>query len=337
MPNSNELDMSEPIINTFNIYGSITSILKEETCRDWLYNNFIQIRYVYDWDTFFFDYHHLLMDNCPWLDHHCIPRHFLQSKWNSLSSFITESIDQGHYVYFYTDHYYISASGSYGKEHRWHEMFIYGYDRNRQVYLVADNFLNGKYVHAECPFDEVEKGYRSIQSDNQFFLNMHLFSKKEEEAYIIDLPQIVRSIEHYMYSTPSLDVSFKEKTAFGIEAVKLITQKGPFLSLTEPVFQTEKDLDRRAFHLFWEHKKLMLDRFKYLEDKFQFEFSEEIIREYEGIVFDYKVLRNMALKFNLKKDRNLLIRIRNFIGVLIEREICILGAAVDCIPKSSKA
>ncbi|GJM73119.1 hypothetical protein HMSSN036_53350 [Paenibacillus macerans] len=50
-----ELPMYDPIIDTYNIYGSITSVISnKEECWAWIYNNFIQIRYVYDWDATFF-------------------------------------------------------------------------------------------------------------------------------------------------------------------------------------------------------------------------------------------------------------------------------------------
>lgn len=48
------LPFYEPTFYTYNIYGSVTSMLSNnDHYLPWLYNNFIQIRYVEDWDSYF--------------------------------------------------------------------------------------------------------------------------------------------------------------------------------------------------------------------------------------------------------------------------------------------
>ncbi|MFX3650433.1 MAG: hypothetical protein ACE3K2_13485 [Paenibacillus sp.] len=320
-----ELPIQDTIINTFNVYGSISSILSNnKKCLPWFYNNFIQIRYVYDWDTFFFDNHHLLMDNCPWLNHHVVPRFVIESKWDSIVDFIVDSLKLGHYVYLYVDRYFISASTAYLKWSHLHEIFIYGFDWESKKFLIADNLSDGKYVQTECTFEEVAQGYNAMKGNNHFFLNIHLLSKKEEEEYTLNLPQIIMSIENYLNSVITLDVSFKEKTLFGQNAI--------LFSVDKMIEDETKRLDKRAFHLFLEHKKLMLSRINYLihENRLKYEHVSE---SYKNIVRRFEIIQNMTLKYNKTKDQNSLSRIRNQISDGLNEEKLVLDEMIKLISK----
>ncbi|TKJ93350.1 hypothetical protein PaeCFBP13512_02835 [Paenibacillus sp. CFBP13512] len=310
-----KLPVQETLLDTYNIYGSISSVVSyNKNSLPWFYNNFIQIRYVYDWNTFFFDNHHLLIDNCPWLNHYIIPRFFIESKWESITDFIIDSLKSHNYVYMYVDRYFISSSKVYLKHSYWHEIFIYGFDSENRKFLVADNLSDGKYVHIECTFDEILKGYNAISSDNQFFLNVHLLSQKEETEYAVNIHQIILSLKNYLNSTITIDVSFKEKTIFGQEAI--------LFSIDNTINNKTNLLDQRAFCLFYEHKKLMLNRIEFLISEEQSKL-ESVLECYKDIVKKFEIIKNMVLKYNKKIDYFFLLRIRKHIieGLREEKKI----------------
>lgn len=323
-----ELPVYDTIINTFNVYGSISSIISnQDKCLPWFYNNFIQIRYVYDWNTYFFDNHHLLLDNCPWINHHVIPKFIIENKWDSIIDFIIDSIKLGNYVYLYVDRFYISASKAYLKKSRLHEIFIYGYDMKTREFYVADNLADGKYIRTVCTFTEIEQGYTSIDSNNHFFLNIHLLSLKEEDDYFLNIPQITKSISNYLDSAFTTDVSFKERTLFGQNAI---------LFSVDCITEDNKEhalLDKRAFHLFWEHKQLMLSRIKYLIKEIHLSNVDHLVDNYKKTSLRFEVIRNMALKYNLKKDQNLLSRIRENIKDGLREEKLILENVLEILSK----
>ncbi|WP_339255930.1 hypothetical protein MKZ12_17985 [Paenibacillus sp. FSL R5-0713] len=320
-----ELPIQDTIINTFNVYGSISSIISNnKKCFPWFYNNFIQIRYVYDWDTFFFDNHHLLLDNCPWLNHHIVPRFVIESKWDSIVDFIVDSIKLGHYVYLYVDRYFISTSKAYLKWSHVHEIFIYGFNSESKKFLIADNLSDGKYVQTECTFEEIAQGHNAIEVSNHFFLNIHLLSKKEEEEYTLNLPQIILSIENYLNSVITLDVSFKEKTLFGQNAI--------LFSVDKMIKDENKLLDKRAFHLFLEHKKLMLSRINYLIHVNELKY-EHVSESYKDILRRFEIIKNLSLRYNITKDRDVLFRIRDQILDGLYEEKLILDEMIKLISK----
>lgn len=289
------------LINTFNAYASVLSIISRDNINisPWLYNNFIQIRYVHDWRTYFFDNHHLIFDHCPWINHHVIPRTILKNKWTSLHEFIIDAINESRYVCLYVDRYYISASKAYQKNHNWHEIFIFGYDLEKDTFLVADNLQEGKYIHTECSFNELDEGYDAVHSDNEFFHNIHLLGIKDELDYKFNLQQVASTLENYIYSNPTIDMSFKEKSTFGIDALNLTIETAVNCDPSSFHF------DKRAFHLFWEHKKIMSLRLEYMYQLSFIPNGLELISSYKDLESSYLMLRNLVIKYNISNKNTL--------------------------------
>ncbi|MEK3707939.1 hypothetical protein MKY87_28175 [Paenibacillus sp. FSL R7-0198] len=307
---------NNPLINTFNVYASVLSIIGRDNINisPWLYNNFIQIRYVYDWHTYFFDNHHQIFDQCPWINHHVIPETILKNKWTSLHEFIIDAINESRYVYLYVDRYYISASKAYQKNHNWHEIFIFGYDLEKGTFHVADNIQEGKYIHAECSFSELNEGYNAMNSDNEFFHNVHLLGIKEEHEYKFNLQQVASTLENYVYSKPTIDMSFKEKSIFGIDALNLTIKSA--VNSDPSSFR----FDKRAFHLFWEHKKMMTLRLEYMYQLSLIPNGLELISSYKELESRYLMLRNLVIKYNISKKNTLCEQIIEILKSNINKE-----------------
>lgn len=93
-----------------------------------------------------------------------------------------------------------------------------------------------------------------------------------------------------------------------------------------------KLLDKRAFHLFLEHKKLMLSRINYLihENRLKYEHVSE---SYKNIVRRFEIIQNMTLKYNITKDQNSLSRLRNQISDGLNEEKLVLNEMIKLISK----
>ncbi len=319
-----KLSMSEPLIYTYNIYGSIFSMISDDPAIwPWVYNNFIQIKYVVDWRSFYFDNHYLLFDNCPWLTHSIIPRRMLESS-TSLVNFIIECINNKSYIYLYIDRYYISKSSVFNTKHIWHELLIYGYDLDNKVFYIADNLGNGKYIKTECTFNELEKGYWAIDSDVEFYHNIHLFDKHYEDGINLDTEQILLTLENYLFSKKTINMYVKEKTLYGIDTISLLMEHLGNCS------SGDLWLDTRAFHLFWEHKKLMVSRLEYLKRNSNLVIDDKIIEGYESLKNSYLINRNLALKFNTTRNYDLIVpKLIHNISSALTTEKRLLGEFLD--------
>lgn len=84
--------------------------------------------------------------------------------------------------------------------------FIYGYNVNENAVYVADNILIGKYIKTEITFDELEKGYWNLKTEDDYFFNIDLFKRKKDNELSFDSSQFITNIKSYMYSTKSIDM-----------------------------------------------------------------------------------------------------------------------------------
>lgn len=323
--NTRKLTMNEPLINTYNIYGSVFSMIGDDPAIwPWVYNNFIQMKYVMDWKSFFFDNHYLLFDNCPWLAHSIIPRRMLKSS-TSLVNFTIDCINNKSYIYLFVDKYYISKSGLFNTEHKWHELLIYGYDLDNQVFYIADNLGHGKYVKTECSFNELEKGYWAIEADVEFYHNIHLFDKHYEEGVYIDVEQILLTLENYLFSKRSINMFVKEKTIYGVDSISRMMEQ-----LESTSYSDDIQVDTRAFHLFWEHKKLMVLRLEYLKKNSNLVIDEMLIEGYKSLENSYLLNRNLAVKFNITRNYDgIMPKLINNISSALDHEKRLLGEFLD--------
>ncbi|ETT32717.1 hypothetical protein C161_22189 [Paenibacillus sp. FSL R5-192] len=230
----------------------------------------------------------------------------IESKWDSIVDFIVDSLKLGN------------------KMVSFNEIFIYGFNSGSKKFLIGDNLSDGKYVQTECTLEEIVQGYNAIKVNNHFFLNIHLLSKKEEEEYTLNLPQIIMSIENYLNSVIALDVSFKEKTLFGQNAI--------LFSVDKIIKDENKLIDKRAFLLFLEHKKLMLSRINYLIHENGLK-CKHVLESYENIVRRFEIIKNRTLKYNVTKNQKLLFRIRDQILDGLYEEKFILDEMMKLISK----
>ncbi|MEK4362123.1 hypothetical protein MKX68_06350 [Paenibacillus sp. FSL M8-0212] len=315
------LPMGDPLINTYNIYGSIFSIIADEqNMLDWVYNNFIQIQYVHDWNTLFFDKHHQLLDNCPWLAKYRIPINLVNEKWDEKKDFFIQTIEEEYYIYCYVDRFYLPSSTSFHKEHNYHEVLVFGFDLEKNVFYLADNLANGKYITLEINVTDFVAAFENVYSDNDFFTGIHIMKKRAEDTSI-DVKQIFNSFQDFIDSRKTNNLEYNVDVVYGQEALNQVR-----LNVIDRK-ESKVKLDVRAFHLLWEHKKLMSLRLEFLYQKNLIR-EHSYVEEYKKIEKEMLLIRNNALKYNLVKDTKILDWIDSKLFSSTETEKEILEAIV---------
>ena len=196
-----ELDMFEPMINGFNIYASLFSILKNnDDVKNWICNNFIQLRYLSDHNVVFFEGYRNILYNCPNITVNRISRNILKLKWsNDLFKFIKEMVDENYYILLYIDRYYLT---DFKLNHSsMHELFIYGYDYDNNVLLCADNLAGSKYSKFQCPLDQFQKAYWNLL-DSSYFTDIHCITTEFGSDMVdeINLSYIYKLLKDYIDS-----------------------------------------------------------------------------------------------------------------------------------------
>ncbi|PQP83352.1 hypothetical protein C0Q44_01125 [Paenibacillus sp. PCH8] len=292
----NVLKLGDPVISTYTSYGTLTSIMNEELWP-WIFNNFIQIRYAYDWGIFSFDSHQYLLGTCPGISFYNLPQEMVISKWGtSLKDVITEAIDMGYYLYIYADRYYIASTDYYQREHLMHEVLVYGYDLDRNLIYIADNLEDGKFVQVTCALDELEEGYWTMSDEYSFWTEVRFLKPIENINYGIYVDQIISGMENYLNSSETFNLIRDQEYDFGMQAIQRI-----FTEIENSALAGEA-LDSRVFHLLYEHKLLMELRLTYLMEKAYMEPDVSFVELSTQLKQDYFKLRNIVLKYNITRD-----------------------------------
>ena len=121
------LDISKPIINFIPPVDMILSILGSEidTMQNVIWENYIKVKcrknFLYDsWIEFegFSDW-----ENFQTLEFQLLPRCFTGQEFRDL---LIRALNDGNYVYYVHNTYYVSNYENFHKQHRDHEIFIYG-------------------------------------------------------------------------------------------------------------------------------------------------------------------------------------------------------------------
>ena len=154
-----------PYITSYPEIATVLSIIDTKTSFPWLANWFLQIEaYRHQDGGLLLDY--CIPDpftSCPWILYEKISRAFIKSKWDSVTDFMIDAVNNGQVASFVVD---TSRIGLYRNSHGYagHTIMLYGYDTEKQLFSVGDNFAvsNKAFRFDVCSFAELESAYTGV-------------------------------------------------------------------------------------------------------------------------------------------------------------------------------
>lgn len=321
--------VKEPLINTYNSYGFLFSIIPEGM-MPWVYDNFIQLVYGVDWNMLMFENHEMFLEKCPGITYYMIPKRMISRDENGIAmkKMITDTINNNDYLLIYIDRYYLSFDSKYYHTHHLqHELLIYGYDDD--VLYIADYSSNGKYIFAQCTFNELYDGYFNMQIDenSQYMGDVRILHVDNNIKYEINMQQMEYALNAFLDSKTSFYLNKVQEQIFGMKVFNI---------LSERVKKCEKEncnIDIRSFHLLYEHILLMRLRVKYLIENNYFISKCSYEEELSKLLNDAFLLRNLTVKYNIARDCKLIERIINKIENLKIEEYKLFSSLKEEISK----
>ncbi len=340
MKSNKILPVKYPYITSFPSHANLISILStNEACLPWLYNYYIQLEISRSMDP------ELKLDfavgsatghlkNCPFISFHGVSRDFIKTKWNSIPDFFIDCIDQNYYIYLLVDVYDIPCYEAYRQWHFPHDIMVYGYDREKESFHVADFFKYNKYEYTTASFSEIEAGYRGFDSMGQgdwlegaVLLSADNKTKSGYCRYTFDAGLAVDLIKDYLASRNSyyrnryiqwrLDNS---QWAFGLEIYKKLKEYVELVILNEGM-EFEFAFYVRSFHVLYDHKAAILKLMGYLEERGCLKDAGDLCCRYSRLKETALSIRNNMIKYVIKRDGKLLMRISDMLtGMAAEEE-----------------
>ncbi len=247
------------------------------------------------------------MNNYPLVYSHGVSRSFVEMKWNNAISFFKDVINEEYYAIMLVDTYYISAyKDTYGKQHYFHDMMIYGYDEKEEEFYVADCFVNGKYEFTRASFAEIEASF--IHTHRNDWINGIRLFKLREEPYVgigYNADYITEACKRYLNGEKSLTSTYIEgKRRYDLDE-RFVDGIGIYDELInyidDDIASTEewRSYDIRIFYVLYDHMKMFRYMTKQLMQRNQIINAPSIYDNFLDVENRIKNLYMNVLKYNI--------------------------------------
>lgn len=319
------LPRTEPLLSSCPDEANLLSILLNyEETLPWVYTSFIQLQFItrnYNGITFPIKYYSpVLKKTCPYviiqtIDKKVIDTYFAE---NIFSDFVIKAIDDDQYVQSCLNHAHLSSSAFQVN----HSVFIYGYDKSTETFLVADNgFGAGRFSESRCTFGELNRAYYEMNARYDVNIQMGgkveliLFNKKPP-PFLLNLSAIRDQINDYIGSlnSDSRINTFSCNEIYGLSIYDKLIEH-----LEQVKFQHAWS-HYRPFHILMEHKSIMVHRLTYLRDHYGLAKVDSIIDGYKELhrICEINVAYN--IKYDLTKNTRNLSRIITNLQLVMQNE-----------------
>lgn len=291
------LQLKNPMIYSYTILGTLFSIIEDKD-MPWIYSNFTQIMYHDGWKMFIFEDQKNILDKCPFIQTEFNVLNENQKKDHPFIDIIIHTICKGNYIFLFLDWKYIFPN--YIKKSFSHSTLISGYDKNKKIFYLSDNYDNGKFTTLQIDMKTVEKAFYSSWSEtvknikenddleNCIFLKTIIAFRRNEKVHTeFDTEGFVTQLKSFIRSETSYVFGEKNIKLYGYSSYNWIINdliKGQF------------ELGLKNYHFLYEHKYLMYKRLKYMVNKQMISSTHNYIERAAELSNDYLTIRNLHIK-----------------------------------------
>ncbi len=331
MAKSVRLPIVDPPFATYHTYASGGAVIKNNpSILNWYYNRASLLRcdrrflggytspgvYVSDVNM-----HHI-----PHLECREIP---MEPLGENIHSVIRELLDNEYYVHFYDiDDYYMMGKSWYMERHFPHDGLICGYDENDSTYSIYAYDKSWLCRVFKCPVACFEEG-RQASFENGIFGKLVAIKPKETQV-ALDCKAMCQNLKIYLNSSlekfpPDLKSNPLKKqlvvTGLAVHDYiciyldKLLDGSIPY-----------ERMDRRVFRLIWEHKRVMHDRFRIVEEALGLD--NKLSESYAEVVKKADNARMLYASYHMKRRDPLLEHLKKILQSIKEEEKPLIHAFI---------
>lgn len=346
MEDIKKLPVTYPTITSWQWHATLFSILSnDENAKKWIFSNYIQLR-CYNIQEIFTGDDMLLMDmmpgssslkQCPYLVYSLLTKEQIESYCGNIIDFVIKTIDLEGYVYGVFDEAKILCDAEVDYKFP-HELFIYGYNKEEEVFYVGDFTFQDHYSYNTVSFADLERGYEVISaSEDHMFKDDYkgkrglyvIIKNTEHVSYELDINLVKETLKEYLNSEDTKN-HFRmmrnrfDDTVFGIKIYDKVLKQ-----IDKQLHNEEPDFDIRALHVMYDHKILMYERIKYLMSNGYLKFDQNILDEYETVVVNMLTARNLLVRISITGEIESSVRFKTYLDAAKEKEVGILFKIID--------
>lgn len=344
-----KLPFEMPQVYGFLGHAYVLGILQSyDYAKPWIHTSYIQLfiskHYLNDLQEYRLDFYPDLMitySNMPWLQYKHSDKVLLDQLGVDIHRYLITQLERNFYVVTYVDEFYIHNSICYQENHFVHDIFIYGYDLERQIYHVAIFDKNRQFTVQEVTFEQFEQAYLSQGKSTQSLINsikrlapIDYESSKYGSGvgrFDFDLQLIIDVLSDYLEGRNSTErLRIQQQPVEGYFGVEVYPYLQKFITR---VIEGELNFDVRQLHILWEHKKMMVARIEYLKELGYLHEETPLLEEAKRLEKRSYTYRNLMLKGFMSNNRNIL---RPLVNSLEEMLIAEKGLITQLIEELRK-
>ena len=294
------LKLNKPMIYCYTILGTLFSIIEDKD-MPWIYSNFTQIMYHEGWKMFIFEDQKNILDKCPFIQTEFNVLKKKKKKEHPFIDIIIHTISEGNYIFLFLDWKYIFPNST--KNSFSHSTLISGYDKNKKIFYLSDNYNNGKFTTLEIDMKTVEKAFYSAWNEavknikeyddlaNCIFLKTIIAFKRNEKVYIeFDRKGFIIQLKSFINSETTYVFGEKDKKLYGYSSYNWII---------DDLLKGRLEFGLKNYHFLYEHKYLMHKRLEYMVNNNIISSSHNYIERSNELSNDFLIIRNLYIKSQL--------------------------------------
>lgn len=304
-----------PIIDTYSgVAGNVAILMTQENTKFLIFRNYYLITYNhtihapgFNW-LYFDDTFKVNID---------IRDELVRG---NIVDVIEMKINEGYLVNIYLDHYYLPGTDVYGIAHKAHDVAnILGYDNEKKVFIVGDNFYEGKYEIKEVNYADVCRARENIPDAPAYK------ERNIDRTYIPSKDITIALLRSYMDAT-----CYLSKELLNPAHLELLEQDVEYgVAIYDVMIKQIEDgsidgtYDIRPFHIVINHMNL----YHYFVDLF---FDDKMLYSKVNELVEKAILiRNLYIKqcISGRKNEHLIYSIRS----LKEQEIAFINEIITVL------
>lgn len=297
-----ELPIVEPVFATYHNQGSgAATICDNPSIRNWYLSESVILRcnrkFIRGYTS-----PEINVMKAFWRENPYLEKHEISNRFGSryVGRIIKEMLDNGYYVCFKgVDDYYVEGKSWYREKHFDHDGMICGYDDEDKTYTIYAYDKNWIYRKFTTPQKCFHKGRKVLNKKGIYGTICAVKPMTQQVSF--NLNTACARLKEYLNSSfekypPEIDGWACGNVVHDYIVMyldKLLDGSIPY-----------ERMDRRVFRLIWEHKKLMLERIKKIEEVANL--LPETSTSYEKIVSEADNIRMLYASYHMKRRDSLL-------------------------------
>ena len=339
------LNPEPPVDGYLNQAYPLSILSADDSYLPWFHSNYIQLycpaNFPEDHGHFNFFMHAAYPALvCPLLDTQWLDRDIIDG-CAAVVPFAVHCLERSYYLQLFVDEFHLAERINSGRQHYIHDLLIFGYDRAQQQFDTIGYNDKGVYAPGRVAFADLERAYESVRQLPQyherfFFRKIWLARRVTGYECSFDLVSAVEQLQDFLLGrdtsrrfrmiNPPREIGayrFEEEDVYGRATYDLLRR---YLDL---LAAGECDVNPIPLHTFYQHKRCMTGRVRYMEElgllkPGRFEALEQIEQSTE-------TLRMMLLRFAMRRDSRLIDRARDRFGRIVAAEKPVLEELLEAL------